>query len=123
MEAEGIPAMVSQEGAGQAYGLAVGRLGGMPSLVWLVLHIALKAASGLLLLASAGCLIFGFDRRGIQLGYVGLLLSLTVVDLMEFYFSQFSAIVPAAIQFGLLLVMLQYRRRYFNHPLFSGFSR
>jgi hypothetical protein len=103
--------------------VAVGRLGGPQSLVWLVLHIALKAASGLLLLVAAGCLILGFDKRGIQLGYLGLLLSLTVVDLMEFYFSQFSAIVPAAVQFGLLLTMLQYRRRYSNHPLFSGFSR
>jgi hypothetical protein len=102
--------------------VAVGRLGGMHSLVWLVLHIALKAASGLLLLASAGCFVLGRDKRGMQLGYLGLLLSLTVVDLMEFYFSQFSAIVPAAIQFGLLLIMLQYRRRYSNHPLFSGFS-
>jgi hypothetical protein len=100
--------------------VAVGRLGGMQSLVWLDLHIALKAASGLLLLAAAACFISGFDKRGLQLGYLGLLLSLTVVDLMEFYFSQFSAIVPAAIQFGLLLALLQYRRRYTSHPLFSG---
>jgi hypothetical protein len=33
LEAEGIPAMVSQEGAGQAYGLAVGLLGDADVLV------------------------------------------------------------------------------------------
>jgi hypothetical protein len=33
LEAEGIPAMVSQEGAGQAYGLAIGLLGDADVLV------------------------------------------------------------------------------------------
>ncbi len=94
--------------------VAVGRLGGIHSVNWLALHIALTAANGLLFLAAVVCLVLGFDRRGIQLGYLGLLLSLTVVDLMDFYFSQFTAIVPAAIQFVLLLVVLQYRRRYIN---------
>lgn len=91
----------------------VGRLGGMQSIIWLVAHIALKAASGLLLFIAAALMIFKRDKQGLRFSYVGLLLSLTVVDLMEFYFSQFSAMLPALIQFGLLLVMLQYRRRYY----------
>ncbi len=102
--------------------MALGRLGGMQSLAWLDLNIALNAASGLLLLASAVSFISGFDKRGIQFGYLGLLLSLTVVDLMEFYFSQFSAMGPAIVQFGLLVVLLQYRRRYAHQSLFSGLS-
>jgi len=95
--------------------VAVGRLGSMSSVTWLVLHIALTAAIGLVLLVAVVCLVLGFDKRGIQLSYVGLLLALTVVDLMDFYFSQFSAIVPAAVQFALLLAVLQYRRRYIRN--------
>ncbi len=97
--------------------VTAGRLGTSSSVTWLVLHIALTAAIGLVLLVAVACLAFGFDKRGIQLSYVGLLLSLTVVDLMDFYFSQFSAIVPAAVQFVLLLAVLQYRRRYIRNSV------
>jgi hypothetical protein len=92
--------------------LLAGRLGGPGSLTWLVGHIALKGASGLLLLIGAVLLVIRRDRQGLAFSYIGLLLSLTIVDLMEFYFSQFSAMAPAAVQFGLLLVLLYYRRRY-----------
>ncbi len=92
--------------------LLVGRLGGMQSLTWLVMHIALKAASGLLLLGAAGLLVARRDQLALRFSYLGLLLLLTVADLMEFYFSQFSAMLPALLQFALLLGVLYYRRRY-----------
>jgi hypothetical protein len=66
-----------------------------------------------LLLTAAGLMVFKRERLALRFSYLGLLLSLTVVDVMEFYYSQFSAMLPAVIQFGLLLVMLRYRRRYF----------
>ncbi len=93
--------------------VTVGRLGGVQSINWLVAHLALKAASGLLLLIAAVLLLFKREKLALRFSYLGLLLLLTVVDLMEFYYSQFSAMLPALIQFGLLLVVLRYRQRYF----------
>ncbi len=46
------------------------------------------------------------------LGRLGLMLSLTVVDLMVFYFDQFSTILLAAVQFTLLIGLHAYRRRF-----------
>ncbi len=92
--------------------IAGSRIAAASGLSWFLAHVALQGVVGLLLLIAAGFLVAGQDRRGIRLGYLGLLLSLTAVDLLVFYFDQFSAILPALIQFGLLLGMLFYRRRY-----------
>ncbi len=91
---------------------SAGRLTGSTSLSWFLGENALKAACGLTLLAGAWLIVAGRDKLGIRISYFGLLLSITIVNLMEFYFDQFSTIVPAAIQFGLLLALLYYRRRY-----------
>ena len=93
-----------------------GRLSGTTSLHWFLGENALKAACGLTMLIGAWLLIAGRDKPGVRIGYLGLLLSITIVNLMEFYFDQFSTILPAAIQFGLLLILLQYRRRSDSDP-------
>jgi hypothetical protein len=92
--------------------IATGLVTSSSALSWFSAHVALEGAVGLLLLAAAGLLAAGQDRLGVRLGYFGLLLSLTAVNLLVFYFDQFSTIAPAMIQFGLLLGMLRYRRLY-----------
>jgi hypothetical protein len=92
--------------------IAESRIASASGLGWLYANLALQGAVGLLLLIAAGLLASGRERQGIRLGYLGLLLSLTAVDLLMFYFDQFSAILPALVQFGLLLGVLFYRRRY-----------
>jgi hypothetical protein len=52
---------------------------------WLA-RLAIGGVAGLLLLAGAVFMIFGRDQRGYMLGYFGLLLSLTTVALLDFYF-------------------------------------
>jgi hypothetical protein len=74
--------------------------------------LALRGLVGLLLVVAAVLLITGRERRGVVLGYFGLLLSLTTVTLLDFYFSQFEAIVGALVQFALLMGVILYRRRY-----------
>ncbi len=96
--------------------ISSGRLNGTTSLHWFLGETALKAACGLTMLIGACLLMAGRDKPGIRIGYLGLLLSITIVNLMEFYFDQFSTILPAAIQFGLLLILLYYRRRYDSDP-------
>lgn len=91
---------------------SAGRLTGTTSLHWFIGETALKAACGLTMLVGAWLLVAKQDQLGIRIGYFGLLISITIVNLMEFYFDQFSTIVPATIQFGLLLILLYDRRRY-----------
>ncbi len=59
-------------------------------------------------------------RRGAVLGFIGLLLSLTTVTLLDFYFSQFGAIVGAVVQLALLMGVILYRRRYLTLEPGSG---
>ena len=92
-----------------------GRVTGTTSLAWLTAEIALKAALGLALLTGIGVFLFKREDQGLRLIYFVLLLFLTVVDLLEFYFEQFSTIVPAIAQFGVLLLLIHYRRRFTMH--------
>lgn len=89
-----------------------GRVTDTTSLAWLTATIALKAALGLALLVGIGIFLAKREEQGLRLLFFVLLLFLTVVNLLEFYFEQFSTIVPATIQFFLLLLLIHYRRRF-----------
>lgn len=77
---------------------------------WFFLRIIMEGFIGLLLLFSAYKIQTGKIKSGLSLGYYGLLASLTIVNLLIFYFDQFSTILPATIQFFLLLGVIHYRR-------------
>lgn len=91
---------------------SAGLIRGAASLQWFFLRLAIEGAVGLLLLIGSVLLILGRDRRGHELGYIGLLLSLTIVNLLIFYFDQFGNIVLTLVEAALLLSMIVYRRRY-----------
>jgi hypothetical protein len=90
---------------------AAGRIIGAKSLNFYLTGVTLRTACGLALLVGSGLLAVNKAGPGFRLSYIGLLLLIAVVNLIEFYFDQFSTIVPAAIQFGLLIALLDYRRR------------
>jgi hypothetical protein len=77
----------------------------------------LQGLIGVLLVLSATFLITGRQRQGISLSYFALLIYLTVVNLLLFYYNQFSTIIAAMIQFALLLGVLYYRQRYIENPV------
>jgi hypothetical protein len=81
---------------------------------WFYARLILEGSVGVLLIVAALLLFIGKDQGGIQIGSLSLLLSLTTVNLLVFYFEQFSTILSAAIQFLLLLGMIHYRKRYLN---------
>jgi hypothetical protein len=89
-----------------------GQVASITGMFWFSARIAVEGFVGLLLVVSAGLLIANKDRSGAALGYIGLLLSLAVVNLVVFYFEQFSTIIPALVQFLILLGVMYYRRRY-----------
>jgi hypothetical protein len=91
---------------------------------WYEARVALEGSAGIALLAGGVALALSRDELGLAVGYVALLLSLTTVDLLVFYFDQFSTILTAGVQFGLLLILLRYRRRYFESEVgIRTFSR
>jgi hypothetical protein len=79
---------------------------------WFMARLFLEAIVALLLLSGAVLLTLRRIVSGLQISYYALLLSLTMVNLLVFYFDQFSTIVPASIQFGLLLCVIYYRRHF-----------
>lgn len=74
--------------------------------------IGMQAATGLFLLACAALLVLKKKRTTGVLNsvYFMLLVSLTILTPLMFYFDQFSSIIPALIQFFLLLLTIKYIR-------------
>ncbi len=70
------------------------------------------AIIGVAHLAVDPCQRIGKDRRALDLSYAGLILSLTVVNLLVFYFDQFATIVYAIFQLMLLIGVITYRDRF-----------
>ena len=80
--------------------------------IWLLVRLGLEAAVGASLLVAARFLLSGRDRLGATWGYYGLLLSLTTVNLLVFYFDQFRALADTLAQGALLLGLVYYRHQY-----------
>lgn len=93
--------------------LAAGRQGVLdPSSAWYVSRVSLEIAGGILLLVGGTLMAARSRRVGAGLGYAGLLLSLVAVDVLVFYFEQFSTIVTTGVQLAALVAVSEYRRRY-----------
>ncbi len=84
---------------------------GTTSLDLYFILIGLQAGTGLLLFVSSAILFFRIQKwqtRLINCIYFVLLISLTVLTPLLFYFSQFSSIIPTIVQFVLLILALRY---------------
>lgn len=94
-------------------GVALGRtidVGGTSRLM--LARVTLETLAGCLLLASAGLLAGRRERLGVTLGQAALLLMLTAVNLIVFYYEQFSTMLTAGVQFLALLGLLYYRNEF-----------
>ncbi len=83
-------------------------------LILFLTRVALDVTVGLLLLTAAAFILRGKTRPGLTLAYYSLLLSLTVANLLIFYFEQFLAAVGAVAQFSLLRAITWYREGYLD---------
>ncbi len=86
---------------------------------WLMARVILESFVGMALFISAVLLGVGKDRLGAWGSFLSLLLSLTIVDMLLFYFEQFSTIATASIQLVFLLAVLHYRRKYLQSTFLS----
>jgi hypothetical protein len=75
-------------------------------------RLSLELLAGVLLLGAAVLLLAQREREAITVSSVGLLVMLTVVNLLVFYYEQFSTIITASLQFLALLAVLRYRQRF-----------
>jgi hypothetical protein len=87
---------------------------------WLLFNLVMVIIVGLLALAAIILLASGHDRRGVYIGALALVLALTVVDLITFYFSQFYTVGSALFQLSLLAVVEWYRWRLERHNEHHG---
>ena len=91
-----------------------GQIKSATGLTWFFIQLGLEGVVGLLLMVASILLATNREQPGIELGYIGMLLSLTVVNLLVFYFDQFGNVVLTLAQVGLLLLLIHYRQNYLN---------
>jgi hypothetical protein len=78
---------------------------------WFEVRLALETVLGVVFLGSAGLLAVGRVRIGSALAFTALIFSLTTLNVLLFYFEQFSTIITTSIQFALVFALIRYRRR------------
>ncbi len=79
----------------------------------LLIYQVANVVTGALMGIAAALLTLGKERRALRLGTLALVLSLTVVNLLTFYYSQLYAIGVALAQLALLTGAILYRWRFF----------
>ncbi len=91
--------------------MLVGQVSSTTGMLGFVSRVALEGSVGLILILAAIFILLGWERWGLNLGVIGLLLSLAGVNLLVFYFEQFSTILTALVQLTLLLTIFRHRQR------------
>jgi hypothetical protein len=106
--------------AGLSFNLETFILGGMTrgeirsaiGAIWFFTHFTLQIIVSLLSVLSAGLIITGREKWGVELCIVVVVVSLTMINLLSFFINQFSASFDALIQLLVFLALTHYRRRY-----------
>jgi hypothetical protein len=89
-----------------------GQVSSAGGLNWFMARLALETMDGLILMIAGFLMLTRREAFGVGLGSLGLLLSLSSINLLVFYFDQFSTIIAAGFQFSALLGLGYYRRHY-----------
>jgi hypothetical protein len=84
----------------------------MAGLSWFETKVVLEGCLGLFMVLAATLMICKKEKTGLWIAMFSLLLALTMVNLLVFYFEQFSTIVMATFQFLTLVLIVRYRKRF-----------
>ncbi|HEX6977301.1 MAG TPA: hypothetical protein VF185_03005 [Patescibacteria group bacterium] len=77
---------------------------------WYLLKVATEGVIGVIYVASIRFLLVKNSKKAIFFSTVGLLASLTIINLLVFYFDQFKALGDTLIEFAMLLVVQRYKK-------------
>lgn len=83
-------------------------------LVLFITRLFLESVVGILFFIATYFWILQRDRRAIMFTLLGLLVSLTTINLLAFYFDQFRAVIGSLIELFILLAVLRYREIFLN---------
>jgi len=96
--------------------ISSGEINSVREIQWFVARLTIDGMTGLITLAAAIFLLARREHLGVELGIISLVLSLTAVNLVTFYLDQFKAISNSLFEFGMLWLMLSYKRWYLPTP-------
>ena len=82
--------------------------------------LGLELAIAILFMVAAVLMTTRREQLGTALGSLGLLLSLTGINLLSFYYDQFSGIASALFQLAVLIALAYYRQRYVSRDMAAG---
>ena len=85
------------------------------TVVWSLILIVTSGITGFMKIAGGALMFIGRARLGSEVGFLALVVSLTTVDLLLFYFSQFAAVGTAFWEFFVLVGLLRYRQIYLSN--------
>jgi hypothetical protein len=87
---------------------------GPASFLWQIVLLVLQGVVGAGIFASGVLLLLRRDDIATRIGFMCLLVTLTVVNMLTFYFNQFAAVVTASVELALLLAITRFRTRFLN---------
>ena len=79
---------------------------------WFEARVLMEGGVGILSLAAFILLMVKAEKAGIWLGLIVLLITLTVVNPLVFYFEQFSSLIATVFHFILFVLLLRYKQRF-----------
>lgn len=89
-----------------------GQLRSAQEALWFIIRTLLEGGTGVLLIIAGGLITVRRERLGIQIGTISLLLWITVINLLVYYFDQFGAVVTTMFQFLVLTLLTYYRKAF-----------
>jgi len=89
-------------------------ISGAISLNWYWIMIILNLIAGILLLMGLVAFLRTKDNTAITLGIIALIITLTFINTLSFYFHQFSILLNSIVTFFALLALQRYRDRFLH---------
>jgi hypothetical protein len=89
-----------------------GELAALSDKIWFGVRAVLEGGVGLASLAGAVLIGCGREKRGLSMAAAGLIIDLTVVNLLVFYQDQSKALITTLLQYIVLAALFSYRHIY-----------
>ncbi len=81
--------------------------------IWLLIDLVTAGLTGLLFFIAGGLLLLGRDVHGLFMGRLALMMQLTIVNLLAFYFSQFATLTSTFIFLLIFFALQRYQTRFY----------